>query len=159
MRRLLIVLSMAIVLTACDDKRVYEEYTDFDKRYWMVTDKPAFEFEVPDTRQPYNVYCNIRNSNAYPYSRLFVTYYLQDSTGRELRKNMINEYLFDAKTGKPFGRSGLGDLYDQRFLLLKDHRFDKPGKYKVQFEQFMRTDTLQGIVAVGLRVEKAGVEK
>lgn len=156
MRKLLLMLTSAVLLTACDDKRVYEEYKDFDKRYWIINDKPVFEFVVQDTRQPYNLYCNVRNSNAYPYSRLFVTYYLQDSTGREIQKNLFNEYLFDAKTGKPFGRSGLGDLYDQRFLILKDHRFDKPGKYKIQLEQFMRTDTLQGIVAVGLRVEKAG---
>jgi len=157
MRRILLVLTTAALLTGCDDKRVFEEYQDFDQRYWMVSDKPAFEFVVEDTRQPYNLYCNVRNSNAYPYSRLFLTYYLQDSTGHELRKSLLNEYLFDAKTGKPFGRSGLGDLYDQRFVLLKDHRFEKPGKYKIQFEQFMRTDTLQGIVAVGLRVEKAGM--
>ena len=31
--------------------------------------------------------------------------------------------------------------------------YKSKGKHKVKFEQFMRQDTLQGILAVGLRVE------
>ena len=67
----------------------------------------------------------------------------------------MGEYLFDAKTGKPSGKSGIGDLYDHRFLLLQNYQFPKPGKYKIVLEQFMRMDTLPGIVAIGIRVEKA----
>jgi gliding motility-associated lipoprotein GldH len=38
---------------------------------------------------------------------------------------------------------------------MKDYQFAKPGTYKVKLEQYMRMDTLPGIVAVGLRVEDA----
>ena len=62
--------------------------------------------------------------------------------------------LFDAKTGKPLGKSGIGDLYDHRFILLNNYKFKNKGKYRIVFEQFMRMDTLPGIMAVGLRVEK-----
>jgi gliding motility-associated lipoprotein GldH len=68
---------------------------------------------------------------------------------------MINSFLFDEKTGKPNGNSGLGDIYDQQFLLLKDYAFTQPGDYTIQFEQFMRTDSLQGVLAIGVRVEKS----
>jgi gliding motility-associated lipoprotein GldH len=67
----------------------------------------------------------------------------------------MTEFLFDAKTGKPFGKSGIGDLYDHQFLLLQDYQFITAGKYHLELEQFMRQDTLPGILAVGVRVEKA----
>jgi gliding motility-associated lipoprotein GldH len=71
----------------------------------------------------------------------------------------MGEYLFDAKSGEPKGKSGIGDLYDHRFLLLQNYQFPRPGKYKIILEQFMRMETLPGIVAVGVRVDKVEAGK
>ncbi|HTE31036.1 MAG TPA: gliding motility lipoprotein GldH [Chryseolinea sp.] len=145
---------VSIVLLGCEDNRVYEHITDFDQRQWLVSEKPTFEFVIDDTTSNYNLYGDVRNSVSYPYSRFFFTYYLQDSSGVDVQKKLMTEFLFDAKTGKPFGKSGIGDLYDHRFLLLKNYQFKTKGKYRMVFEQFMRMDALPGILAVGLRVEK-----
>lgn len=139
---------------SCDEERVFEKNTDFNSRFWLVSEKPEFEFEITDTLQAYNLYCNIRNSVSYPYARIFLTYYLQDSTGSELEKKLVSKLLFDDKTGEPHGASGLGDIYDHRVPLKINYQFERLGKYRIKFEQFMRTDTLSGILAVGLRVEK-----
>lgn len=146
--------AIILLLNGCDRSRVYEKNQDFDNRYWLVQERPSFEFTISD-QQPYNLYCNLRNGVDYPFSRIFIAYTLRDSVGTELKKDLVSAYLFDEKTGKPFGSSGLGDLYDQQVLLLKEFTFSKSGNYTLQFEQFMRTDTLQGVLAVGLRVEKA----
>ena len=135
--------------------RVYEYNVDFKDRAWKVEEVPEFSFTITDTRQKYNLYYNIRNSLDYPYSRLFVTCSMQDSTGSELSRKLVSAYLFDEKTGRPAGSSGLGDIYDHRFALLKDYEFRANGKYRVRLEQFMRTDTLKGILSVGVRVEKS----
>jgi gliding motility-associated lipoprotein GldH len=156
MRAFLVLLIAAVLLFGCDDTRVYEQISDFESRQWIITEKPQFEFTIDDVNERYNLYSNIRNSVSYPYSRFFLTYYLQDSTGAEIKKELVGEHLFDASTGRPYGRSGIGDLYDHRFLLLKDYQFQNKGKYRVVFEQFMRMDTLPGILSVGLRVERAG---
>jgi gliding motility-associated lipoprotein GldH len=154
-----ILVFVCLIMTACDDQRIYENYVDFENRYWLVDEKPSFEFSISDTTTTYNVYSNVRNSVSYPWSRLFVNYSLADSTGTTLRKHLMNEFLFDASSGEPFGNSGLGDIYDHQFLLLKDYQFKKPGKYVMTFEQFMRTDTLQGVLAVGLRIERSPEKK
>lgn len=146
--------AIIFLLNSCDSARVYEKNEDLENRFWLVSEKPAFEFTIHD-QQPYNLYCNLRNSVDYPYSRIFITYTLKDSTGSELKKEMINSFLFDEKTGEPLGSSGLGDIYDQQLPLLKNYTFEKPGKYILQFEQFMRTDTLRGVLAVGTRIEKS----
>lgn len=151
---------VGLLVAACgDDNRVYEKYVDFEDRHWLVAEKPEFEFEIQDTQARYDIIGNIRNEVSYPWSRIFVTYYLQDSTGTQLHKNLLGNYLFDAKSGKPLGTSGLGDIYDHQLVLLSNYQFAKPGKYTVRLEQFMRKDTLDGVLAVGLRVEKIVKEK
>jgi gliding motility-associated lipoprotein GldH len=149
---------ICILFFACDESRVYEQNSDFTNRYWIVAEKPEFEFTIDRPADNHTVYGNIRNSISYPYARIFFNYYLQDSTGAEIEKQLVTQYLFDAKTGKPFGNSGLGDIYDHSFPLLKNYKFRHRGKYKIRFEQSMRVDTLQGILAVGVRVEKASTQ-
>ena len=147
-----------ILLLSCDENRVYEKNTDFHKRHWLANERPEFEFEIKDTLQTYNLYCNIRNSLDYPFARIFISYYLQDSSGANMEKQLVRELLFDDKTGEPHGESGLGDIYDHRIPLKANYRFPYSGKYTIAFEQFMRTDTLSGILAVGLRVETTDAE-
>lgn len=140
---------------SCDEQRVYEKNIDFDSRYWLVNEKQTFDFEITDSLIAYNLYCNVRNSLDYPFARIFINYQLLDSTGIQMEGQMVSQLLFDEKTGEPFGESGLGDLYDHRILLKKNYRFPGTGNYTISFEQFMRRDTLTGILAVGLRIEKA----
>jgi gliding motility-associated lipoprotein GldH len=128
---------------------------EFRDRNWKITEPIQFEFQITDSSKKYNLLVNIRNSLDYPYARIFVNYDLlkqQDSTS--LSKKMLAEYLFDQKTGKPFGTSGIGDIYDHQFSILKNYSFEKAGAYKIKLNQFMRIDTIPGILAVGLRVEK-----
>jgi gliding motility-associated lipoprotein GldH len=160
MRSFLVLCLTSILLLGCgEETRVYEQYTDFEDRYWLVTEKPEFEFEIKQPADRYTLYGNIRNTVSYPNARIFFTYYLQDSTGAELEKKLVTQYLFDAKTGKPFGSSGLGDIYDHRVELIKNYQFKSQGRYKIKFEQSTREDTLKGILAVGLRVENSSIAK
>jgi gliding motility-associated lipoprotein GldH len=158
MRKTIFFLLLALMVSACDDARVYEKNFDFDERFWPVSQKPEFEFDITDNAARYNLYCNVRNSVSFPYSRLFLNYALEDSSGISLQKQLTSAFLFDQHSGKPQGTSGLGDIYDQRIPLLKNYQFAKPGKYKIRLEQFMRTDSLQGILAVGVRIEKTSGE-
>lgn len=143
-----------VFLFSCDSNRVFEDNVEFADRTWKISEPALLEFQIADASKSYNLYLDIRNSIDYPYSRIFVNYSLQDSAGGELSKKQLAEYLFDQKTGKPNGSSGLGDIYDHQFPIASNMKFAKPGKYKARFDQFMRKDTLQGILAVGLRVEE-----
>jgi gliding motility-associated lipoprotein GldH len=143
------------LLTSCDGNRIYEYNKDFADRTWKVSDTTIFDFYIRETGKKYNIYYNIRNSVDYPYARLFVNYALTDSLGNTLQKKLVVHDLFDQKTGRPNGTSGLGDLYDHQFPLLQNFEFNYYGKYFLRLEQYMRQDTLPGILAVGVRVEEA----
>jgi len=143
-----------ILIISCDSGRVYENYSEFPDRTWKTPEKVRFEFAIPDTTLTYSLYYDIRNTIDYPFARIFVMYQLVDSSNNELTAKLLNNDLFDQKTGRPFGDSGLGDIYDHRFTLVDHYRFNRPGTYAVTLSQFMRQDTLKGILAVGVRVEK-----
>ncbi|HZY81184.1 MAG TPA: gliding motility lipoprotein GldH, partial [Cyclobacteriaceae bacterium] len=154
MRLFIVFISVAALLSSCDNSRVFEDNKDFSKRAWTLGDTVAFEFSIPEPTANYNLLCNIRNTLDYPYSRIFVNYTLEDSTHRVLVTKLVSDYLFDVKTGEPHGNSGIGDIYDHRFSL--ESRKLTAGKYFVKLQQYMRTDTLQGVLAAGVRVEKIG---
>jgi gliding motility-associated lipoprotein GldH len=154
LRAWLILFGFIFMLSACGNGKVYQEYTDFNSRYWLVSDTAKFRFSIEDTSSRYNVYCNLRNSTQYPYSRIFLNFSLSDSTRKEFHTALLNDFLFDPKSGEPLGKTGLGDLYDHQLAVLKNYKFTKSGPFVVNIEQFMRTDTLQGILSVGVGIEK-----
>ena len=149
---------LILVLSSCGQDHVYREYVDFDDRIWLASEGARFSFEISDTVAAYNIYCNLRNSTHYPWSRVFVTFTLTDTLGSELQKKLVTEFLFDPKTGKPFGKSGLGDLYDHRIGVLSNFKFPKSGVFEARFDQSMRTDSLKGILSVGLAIEKVNTK-
>lgn len=150
---------LLLALSACDSNRLFETNTDFAESQWLLQNKPTFEFRIRDLGKHYNVLCNIRNTSDYPYARLFLNFSLKDSTGAVVNKELKSVFLFDAKTGKPLGTSGIGDLYDQRLPLLTDFAFPYTGRFTLELEQQMRLDTLDGVSAIGVRIEEALVSK
>ena len=143
-----------LLLSGCNSGRIFEDNRDFERRWWLASDTARFEFEIPAGNYQYNIQYNLRNTIAYPNSRICVNYGLSDSTGQVLSSKLVSNYLFDLKTGAPFGSSGLGDIYDHRFPLLTAYGL-KSGKYSVTLQQFMRVDTLTGVLAAGVRVERS----
>ncbi|MDH5366106.1 MAG: gliding motility lipoprotein GldH [Cyclobacteriaceae bacterium] len=143
-----------IILTSCDDTRIYEQNHSFKSQYWMLDSLQTFEVDIKDKSLIYNVYLNVRNSSTYPYYNIYINYSLYDTQGNVLTENLVSNDLFESKIGKPLGQSGIGDVFDHQFLVLKQYQFEHTGKHTFQLQQYMRTDTLQGILAVGIRVEK-----
>ena len=50
MRIFLLLFITTLFLAGCDDNRVFEQITDLDKRQWLVSEKPEFEFVI-DNRE------------------------------------------------------------------------------------------------------------
>lgn len=158
---LLLPLVGALALSACDPNRVYEENTDLkspsgDAYVWDVQQRPSFSFEITDTTARYDVYFNVRNAADYGFYNLYLKHTLTGPDGRPAGPALLHQMvLMDPKTGEPLG-AGAGDIFDHQFLALPHQRFAKPGTYKLTLEQYMRQNQLPGIMAVGVRVAKAG---
>lgn len=147
-------LCLSLLLCSCDANRIFEENQDIANNQWPVKLVPAFQFEVTDTTQQYQVYFNVRNAISYPFYNLYLRHYLIGPDGKQINSSLHEMYLMDPKTGEPRG-NGAGDIFDHQFLALRKVRFHKPGTYQIKVKQYMRQDPLPGIMSIGIRVEKA----
>lgn len=149
---------LLLLAAACKPPKMdtYEKNLEVPGHEWAYDYKPSFDIKIQpeDTAYLYNICVNIRHTDAYPYSNIWVlvgTQYPGDSIAKEQRVELP---LADV-TGKWAG-SGLDDIYEHRIFIQQNAIFNKPGTYKFTFEQNMRQNPLPHVMNVGLRIEKAG---
>jgi gliding motility-associated lipoprotein GldH len=149
----LIILLLLLLAAGCDSNRIYETNHDFANGQWPSADTLNFEISIPDSSLRYSIALNVRNTIDFQTARLFVQYRFFDPT-QILRSRLVEQNLFDKKTGEPFGDSGLGNIYTHHFLLESGMKFPKAGMCRIQLNHMMRSDTLNEVLSVGIRVEK-----
>jgi gliding motility-associated lipoprotein GldH len=141
-----------VALASCDDKVVFEENKSIEHGVWSNSDAARFQFSVNDTVSFHDFYLNVRNGEEYPYSNLYVFLEIEFPNAKK-STDTISCFLADP-SGKWLG-SGLGDLYDQRFMIRKRKQFPLAGRYSVTIRQGMRTPELKGIYDIGFRLAKS----
>jgi gliding motility-associated lipoprotein GldH len=146
------VLSMLVACTS-PDKR-FERMVNIPETGWHQDSVQIFAFSIADTAFPYHVEYLLRASVEYPYSNLYVQYYLYDSAEQLMERRMDELFLADPKTGEPMG-SGFGEWRDHRYLFLPNHTFPYIGRYSIHLKQYMRVTTLPYIKAIGIAVAPA----
>ncbi|MFT4032800.1 MAG: gliding motility lipoprotein GldH [Siphonobacter sp.] len=141
-------------LVGCQTNAIFKESIELPDGKWPIKTTPTFTFEVKDAFQTYNLYYTIRNTKSYPYYNLYVTRTIIGPDGKSLERKLDELKVANATTGKPTG-TGLGDIYDHKFMFVKQYRFPKPGTYSIKIEQYMRQDPLPEVLSVGLSVENS----
>jgi len=152
--RIMVLCSVLLLGSCTDSLRVYEQNDELPKAVWQVNDIKSFAFTVPDTNQSYNVLFNIRSSADYAYQNLYFSYALKNAAGQLVDTALVTENLFDPITGKPLGQ-GFGNYADVQIPIITNRQLADTGTYQLHIQQFMRTENLEGVVAVGARVEYA----
>jgi gliding motility-associated lipoprotein GldH len=149
-----LLLLAALLFISCDQKRVFEEKADIPNNNWAINHVPEFTFTVPDTSQRYDIFFNIRHDLDYAFYNLYVRHTLLGPEQDVLSTLLHEIILLDKRTGKPKGK-GSGGVFDYQVRGLRDQKFPRPGPYVLKVQQYMRRDPLPGILAIGIRVEKA----
>ena len=141
--------TMASIVASCDSDVVFEENKSIDGGQWDKTNAINFEFEIADTNTLHNIFINLRNGENYPFSNLYLFAELEFPNGKKAT-DTLQCFLAD-QTGKWLG-SGLGDIYDHRLIYKERKQFPMTGNYRLSLRQGMRTDKLEGIRDVGIRL-------
>lgn len=142
---------LLLAITACNSNSVYDRYLPLPDREWHWKNNAAFEVQIEDTTRLYNVYVNLRADRDYEYSNLFVLLHTKSPAGDSTTRRL--EFDLFEPDGRPTGKTS-GTIYEHRRLALKDITFHQVGTYVFSIEQNMRTNTLKGLLDVGLSVEK-----
>lgn len=132
---------------------MFEENQEITGGVWDMNQRVAFDFEVPDTITKYNFYFNIRNTDDYKFSNLYVFMHIDFPNGK---KGVDTVELPLTNADYSWVGTGQGEVYDCQLIFRKGVRFPVSGKYHVEIEQAMRMEKLPGIHDVGIRIERAG---
>ena len=158
MRKLFIILMIAIVVLSCDNSAVFDMYKPISKTQWHKDSIINFAFNPIDTISTNNVYINLRNNNNYQYSNLFLIVGIDFPNNYSVVDTL--EYEMADANGKFLG-SGLTDLKENKLEYKSNVVFPTTGTYTISVQHAMRKsgdvegiNLLQGITDVGLRIEK-----
>jgi gliding motility-associated lipoprotein GldH len=141
-----------LMLLSCDKTRVFEQNIKIPGSVWNKENIVHFKVNISDTVSAHNIYINIRNGSKYSYSNIFLFISTHAPNGVSVR-DTFEITLADAR-GKWLG-NGIGNVFGNQVLYLKNIRFPYRGIYLFDIEQAMWNTKLAHITDVGLRIEKA----
>jgi gliding motility-associated lipoprotein GldH len=140
----------AWLIAGCGEAPLFEKNISVEGASWSASDVKSFEFEVEDTVSLYDLSVNLRHNAAYPYSNLYLFIELKFPNGKRAMDTL--ECVLADASGKWYGRSGLGSIYERRFGYYSNRQFPLAGTYRVDIVQAMRDEPLRGITDIGFRV-------
>jgi gliding motility-associated lipoprotein GldH len=147
----IIVLGIIFLSVSCKNLSVYDASIDIPKETWTLDSIAKFKVDIVDTSSVHNILVNIRNTNDYPNSNLYLFIQTTSPTGATLRDTL--ECILADDKGNWLGK-GFGAIHDSQFPYKDFILFPEKGIYVFDIQQGMRTHSLKGIASIGLRVEK-----
>jgi len=152
MRRFLgfIIITLFFGATSCDQNRYFEQNSEIHDESWTYGDIKKFQVDIDDTNSLFNFYLNVRNTTVYPFANLYV--FVETTFPDSIMARDTIELQLASRNGDWLG-SGYGKFKYNQFILRKGMRFVQRGSYSFSIEQGMRTEVLEGISDVGIRLE------
>ncbi|WP_318641598.1 gliding motility lipoprotein GldH [Flavobacterium ardleyense] len=151
----IVILIAAVTLVSCDKSRVFDDFHSVGSA-WHRDSIVSYNLPKLDTTKSYDLFVNLRTSNKYPFSNLFLIVALEQPDG--MTKVDTLEYQMAEPDGTMLG-NGFSDIKESKLYYKEKMKF-KSGKYRVQIKQAVRetgkVDGLQelpGITEVGFRIE------
>ncbi len=148
---------MIVTFSSCDRNRVFDDYKPI--KGWNKDSAVTFQLNNIDSSKVYDLFINVRNTNEYQYSNLFLIAEIKFPQGKVISDTL--EYEMTKPNGEWLG-TGFGDVKESKLWYKEDVRFDEPGEYKVTIQQAMRRNgevdgiqVLEGITHVGFRIENS----
>ncbi len=154
---LLVAIMGFFVVTACDSNRVYDTYKSVPNQ-WHKDSVVQFNFQAPDSINPYNLFVNLRNNNKYPFNNLYLIVEMDFPNGKVVKDTL--QYKMAKPNGELLG-TGFTDVKESKLWYKEGVIFTESGDYQIKIQQAMRENgkvngviNLEGITDVGFRIER-----
>ena len=152
----LIAISTIMVFTACNTTDFFNEYQSLSDG-WKKNEPVVFDFESLDTLKTYDAYLNIRTTNEYPYSNLFVIVKMTEPEGASMMDTL--QYEMANPDGSMMG-SGFTDIIEHKLVWRKNISLKKQGVYTIEVNHATRKINevngdvvLNGVTEIGLQLQ------
>lgn len=151
MMRFFSIFLLSTALVSCSSNLVYEAYTEVENG-WQYQNVIEHMVDVEGPAAAHDVFLNIRHTNDYPYSNLWVQVFTTNPDGQEVSQR------FEITLAKPDGQwlgNSWGSTITQERLIMQGVKFQKPGKHVFKVQHDMRLNNVPAITHIGVRVEDA----
>jgi gliding motility-associated lipoprotein GldH len=139
------------LMISCDKKGIFESYNPIPGDKWHKDSLFTYTVPIKESSRYYNMYVNLRNSVDYQFSNIWLFMTIKSPKGEVLADTV--EFMLADPSGKWFG-DGYGKLRDNKLLYRRNVYFPVPGDYVFTIQHGMRTEKLEEIYDIGIRVEK-----
>lgn len=149
MKKLLLVLAIIIVFTACN--QLYNEHKSLPNMSWERQNKLTFGVDIPEAKE-YTLKINLRHTSHIQIGEIPVKLTL--SHGNQVDEIENQAFIIpirDKATGELVG-SAMGDICDTEYPI--KFAFKQKGKYNFTLEHEMEDDKVEAIMEVGINIEK-----
>lgn len=151
-------LTTVLLVLSCDSNQIFDEYKSVPNQ-WNKDSLISFTVTPPDSTKYYNLFINIRNTNDYKFSNLFLIAEMNFPHGKTIKDTL--EYQMAKPNGELLG-VGFTDIKENKLWYKEKVKFDEAGEYKIVIQHAMRNngevngvDNLTGITDIGFRIEPA----
>lgn len=151
LRILFLAIPLLVILSSCDPDRIYENNIRVPQNGWSVSENVSFEVPITDSVALSNFYINLRHTEDYKFSNLYLFIDTYVPQGQHARDTI--ELILADKTGKWYGE-GFGKIKEYQVLIRQGVVFPVTGLYNISIQHGMRESDLQGIEDVGIRFER-----
>jgi gliding motility-associated lipoprotein GldH len=128
----------------------YSESLAVDSSGWSSSDTLKFDLSISDSTTRFNSHIDLSHTGSYPFSNLYLFIDIAYPNSKH-RIDTVECVLADNR-GRWYG-SGLGDIVNHRIEYLNDIAFPLSGDYEVAITHGMRSEPLEEITDLGLRLE------
>ena len=143
--------SLYLLLASCNSNVIYTDSVAIKDNKWQLMETPVFKVPINDTLNSNNLFFTIRTGSDYPFRNIFLFVTATSPDGNNLT-DTLQYYLADDK-GKWYGK-GFGNINELKLPYKSNVFFPARGEYLFKIQHGMRTEELQGVYDIGLRIEK-----
>jgi len=153
-----ILICITLLFIGCDSNRLFDTYMSIPNHEWSSDNSIKFEVNAKDTISKHNVFIQLRNTDEFEFSTLFIIGKIKFPNGTQVIDTL--EYEMADVRGKWLG-SGYTSVKENKLFYKENIQFNQSGIYTFNLRQATRKmadvegkKPLKGVSDVGLRIEK-----
>ena len=153
-----LLICLLLVVMSCDSNRMFDKYVAIPNHEWSAENNIEFEVQTNDTLSKYNVFIQLRNTDNFEFSTLFIIGKIEFPNGTQVIDTL--EYEMADVHGKWLG-AGYTSVKENKLFYKENIQFSQSGTYRFNVRQATRkmvdiqgVNPLKGVSDVGLRIEK-----
>jgi gliding motility-associated lipoprotein GldH len=148
-RKIFCLLACSTFFSLAGCNSISEKFHSFPFHSWAQKDSISIPVDISKPGM-YSISVLLRIDNDYQFSNIWINTKVKNES--ILLKRTVSLTLAGGR-GTWLGQ-GPGENIDNRFLIIPNFNFSKPGTYTITLQQNMRDSVLSGVREVGIRLKK-----